>query len=130
MTAESARRLGESVEEEYSRANPRSRALFAEQRSLIPGGYTHRARVLQPFPLFVDRNVGAYKWDVDGHRYIDYWLGHGAMLLGHAHPAVVEAVQRQAERGFHAGAETQLGLEWAKLIQELIPSAEAVRFTA
>src|SRR5439155_21768261 len=67
---------------------------------------------------------------VDGHMYIDYWLGHGAMLLGHAHPTVVEAVRRQAERGFHAGAETPLGVEWAKLIQELIPSAEAVRFTA
>jgi glutamate-1-semialdehyde 2,1-aminomutase len=127
---ESTPQPDESVDQEFARVNPRSRQLFAEQSDLVPGGYTHRARVLQPFPIFVDRNVGAYKWDVDNHRYVDYWLGHGAMLLGHAHPAVVDAVKRQAERGFHAGGETELGLEWAKLIRELVPSAEAVRFTA
>jgi glutamate-1-semialdehyde 2,1-aminomutase len=130
MQVEQSMHRAESVDEEYARVNPRSGELFAEQGEVVPGGYTHRARVLLPFPLFIDRNVGAYKWDVDNHRYIDYWLGHGAMLLGHAHPAVVEAVKRQAESGFHAGGETSLGLAWAKLIQQLVPSAEAVRFTA
>lgn len=123
-------RPDESVDQQYTRVNPRSRQLFAEQIELVPGGYTHRARVLQPFPIFVDRNVGAYKWDVDGHRYVDYWVGHGAMLLGHAHPVVVDAIKRQAERGLHAGGETELGLEWAKLVRELVPAAETVRFTA
>ena len=52
------------MDHEYTRVNPRSRQLFAEQSDLVPGGYTHRARVLQPFPIFVERNVGAYKWDV------------------------------------------------------------------
>jgi glutamate-1-semialdehyde 2,1-aminomutase len=130
MQAHKSPHVAESVDEEYARVNPRSHELFVDQCEVVPGGYTHRARVLLPFPIFVDRNVGAYKWDVDSHRYIDYWLGHGAMLLGHAHPTVVEAVRRQAEGGFHAGGETPLGLAWAKLIQQLVPSAEAVRFTA
>ena len=121
---------GQSVDEQYLMANPRSQDLFVEQSRLVPGGYTHRARVLEPFPLFVERNVGAHKWDVDGHRYIDYWLGHGSMLLGHAYPPVVEAIRRQAERGLHAGGETELAIVWAKLIREFVPSAESVRFMA
>jgi glutamate-1-semialdehyde 2,1-aminomutase len=120
----------ETVDQEYLKANPRSRELFEEQSKLVPGGYTHRARVLEPFPIFVDRNAGAFKWDVDGHRYVDYWLGHGSMLLGHASPPVVEAVRRQAERGLHAGGETELAIRWAELVRDLVPSAESVRFLA
>jgi glutamate-1-semialdehyde 2,1-aminomutase len=119
-----------TIDDEYVHRNPRSERLFQEQSGLIPGGFTHRARVLQPFPIFVERNSGRHKWDVDGHRYIDYWLGHGAMLLGHSHPSVVEAVRRQAEDGFHAGGETELALEWARLVRELVPVAESVRFMA
>ena len=64
------------------------------------------------------------------HRYIDYWMGHGAMLLGHAHPAMVEAVQTQVSRGTHAGGNTRLEMEWARLIMDLVPCAEAVKFTS
>jgi glutamate-1-semialdehyde 2,1-aminomutase len=120
----------DSIDQEYLARNPRSRALFERQRSLTPGGYTHLARQLAPFPPFVEENRGARKRDVDGHDYIDYWLGHGAMLLGHSHPVVVEALTRQAERGTHAGGETELTLEWAQLIKDMVPSAEQVRFVA
>jgi glutamate-1-semialdehyde 2,1-aminomutase len=120
----------ETIDREYAARNPKSRALFERQRTLTPGGYTHMSRQLAPFPLFIDENRGDRKRDVDGHEYVDYWLGHGSMLLGHAHPAVVDAVARQAQRGTHAGGETELALEWAELIREMVPSAEHVRFVS
>jgi glutamate-1-semialdehyde 2,1-aminomutase len=104
--------------------------LFERQKQTSPGGITHNARRFEPFPLFIESNIGSRKRDVDGHEYIDYWLGHGAMLLGHSHPAVVEAVQKAATTGFHAGGETESGLRWAELVCELVPAAEQVRFTA
>src|SRR5204863_2747839 len=76
------------------------------------------------------RAEGAYKWDVSGRRLIDYWMGHGALLLGHGFPPVVEAVARQAALGTHYGACHELEVRWAELVCELIPSAERVRFTA
>ncbi|PYN09948.1 MAG: aspartate aminotransferase family protein, partial [Candidatus Rokuibacteriota bacterium] len=69
------------------------------------------------------------KWDVDGHEYIDYWMGHGALFLGHCHPAVVKAIQGQVARGTHFGASHELEIRWAELVQQLIPSGEMVRFT-
>lgn len=119
-----------SIDAAYQEANPRSAALFAEQRRHVPGGFTHMSRQLAPFPLFVERNQGSRKWDVDGHEYRDYWLGHGALLLGHAHPAVLSALQEQAAKGSHAGGESPLVVEWARLITEMVPSAELVRFTS
>jgi glutamate-1-semialdehyde 2,1-aminomutase len=120
----------DTIDERYRAANPRSRAAFERQQQVIAGGYTHLARQLAPFPLFIAENQGARKRDVDGHEYIDYWLGHGTMLLGHAHPAVSQAIADQAARGTHAGGETELATEWATLIQQLVPSAERVRFVA
>jgi glutamate-1-semialdehyde 2,1-aminomutase len=118
------------IDREYAARNPRSRELFERQRMATPGGYTHWARQLDPFPLFIAESHGVRKRDVDGHDYVDYWLGHGALLLGHGHSAVLKAVEQQAERGFHAGGETELGLEWAELVRSMVPSAETVRFTS
>src|SRR5438270_13666238 len=119
---QSAQRL--SLDEEFIRANPTSQRLFREQQALVPGGYTHAVRAFDPFPLFIDRSDGSRKWDVDGHQYIDYWMGHGALLLGHGHPAVLEAIKQQLSRGLHAGGETEAALEWAQLICDLVPSSE------
>jgi glutamate-1-semialdehyde 2,1-aminomutase len=91
---------------------------------------THDSRYLEPHPLFVERASGSRKWDVDGHEYVDYTGGHGALLLGHNHPAVVEAVQRQVARGSHYGACHELELRWAQLVRRLMPAAECVRFTS
>jgi glutamate-1-semialdehyde 2,1-aminomutase len=96
----------------------------------VPGGVTHSTRHFEPFPLFIESCRGSRKWDVDGHEYVDYWLGHGTFLLGHAHPVVNEAIAEQLADGLHAGGETELGLRWAEAICELVPSAEAVRLTS
>src|SRR5438132_7242012 len=122
--------LERSLTTRYEEAFPNSRKLFDQAKRLFPNGVTHDLRHLEPFPGYVERAEGAYKWDVDGHRLIDYWSGHGALLLGHSHPAVVEAVQRQMARATHPGACHELEIEWGQAVQRLVPSAQKLRFTS
>jgi glutamate-1-semialdehyde 2,1-aminomutase len=85
---------------------------------------------MEPFPIYVTHAAGARKWDVDGHELIDYWGGHGALLLGHSPASIVEAVREQMARGTHYGACHDLEIQWGEWVQRLIPSAETVRFTS
>ena len=117
------------VQDAYTDALPSSRALFERARRLFPDAVTHDNRRMQPFPLYVDRADGAYKWDVDGHRYVDYWMGHGALLLGHNPPPVRDAVREQAMKGTHYGACHEKEVEWGEWVCRLVPSAQRVRFT-
>jgi glutamate-1-semialdehyde 2,1-aminomutase len=119
-----------TLQDAYIAALPASRALFERARRLFPDAVTHDTRRMQPFPIYVDRAEGACKWDVDGHRYIDYWMGHGALLLGHNPPAVRDAVVEQVLRGSHYGASHPREVEWGEWVCRLVPSAERVRFTA
>ena len=118
------------IEEQYRSRTTRSAALYAAACKVLPAGLTHDSRTTSPYPIYVARGEGARKWDVDGNEYVDYFGGHGALLFGHCHPPVVEAVQRQAALGTHWGASHELELRWAEAVQRLIPSAERVRFTA
>jgi len=115
---------------EYARSNPRSQAAYERALGLFPSGLTHDTRRQDPFPPCVTHAEGAYKWDLDGHRLVDYVTGHGALVAGHSHPDVVEAVRRQAGRGMHLGASSELEAAWAERIVRLVPSAERVRFTS
>jgi len=119
-----------SLAERYAAAFPLSRKLHEQARGVFPNGVTHDARHLLPFPVYVERAQGAHKWTVEGRELIDYWSGHGALLLGHGHPAVVEAVQRQMEKATHPGACHEREIEWGRWVQRLVPSAERIRFTA
>jgi glutamate-1-semialdehyde 2,1-aminomutase len=118
-----------AIHEEYRAKHPKAAALAERARKAIPGGITHDIRHVLPFPIYVDRARGSRKWDVDGHEYVDYWMGHGALFLGHCHPAVVEAVREQAGRGTHLGASHELEVRWAELVNGLVPCAELTRFT-
>jgi len=122
--------VGSVIENHYVGKTPNSRALYERAQKVIPGGVTHDVRVLKPYPISMERAQGSRKWDVDGNEYVDYFGGHGAFLLGHNHPAVVEAVRRQLEKGTHFGSSHELELEWAELICRMVPSAEKVRFTS
>jgi glutamate-1-semialdehyde 2,1-aminomutase len=113
----------------YADKTPRSRALHERAKALLPNGVTHVGRYLEPHPVYIERAAGSRKWDVDGNEYVDYFGGHGALILGHNHPAVVEAVTAQMPKGAHYGASHTLEVEWAEIIHQLIPSAERVRFT-
>ena len=127
--SENAVSVKSRVVEEYLQKTPTSRKLYRASSRLFPSGVTHDSRYLVPHPLSYSRADGAHKWDVDGNEYVDYFGGHGALLLGHNHPAVTEAVREQLSRGVQYGASHELELEWAGLIQKLIPCAERVRFT-
>lgn len=116
------------IEAEYRRLHPSSAELAEQALGVFPSGLTHDTRRFDPFPLYVDRAQGSRKWDADGNELIDYVMGHGALILGHGHPAVVAAVTEQMARGTHYGASHRLEIEWAKQIIDLIPSGEKVRF--
>ena len=90
---------------------------------------THDGRYLEPFPLYVTQALGSRKVTAEGASIIDYWVGHGSLLLGHGYPTVVEAVQRQMALGTHYSACHELELEWGERVQRMIPSAERMRFT-
>jgi glutamate-1-semialdehyde 2,1-aminomutase len=115
---------------EYKNRTPASAALASKAMGVFPSGITHDARRVLPYGIYVEKAKGARKWDADGNKYIDYYGGHGALLLGHSHPDVVEAVQAQMARGTHFGACHALELQWGQLVKDMVPSAEIVRFTS
>lgn len=115
--------------ERFTAEFPGSKARFEQAKQIFPTGVTHDTRMMEPFPIYVTHAKGAYKWDVDGHNLIDYFVGHGSHILGHSPDDVVKAVQDQMGRGTHPGACHDLEIEWGKLVQQLVPSAERVRFT-
>ena len=119
----------QTIEQEYADARPKSKALSERAGKLMPSGAAHDGRVFSPFPFYVARADGAYKWDVDGHRYVDGWSGHGAMILGHNHPAITKAITWQASKGTHYSAGSEIEVRWAELITQIVPGAERVRFT-
>ncbi len=109
----------------------RSKQLFEEAQKVLPGGVNSPVRAFRGVggaPIFVERGAGAYFWDADGNRYIDYVLSWGPLIAGHAHPAVIEALGKQAALGTSFGAPTELETELAELVIEMIPSVEQVRF--
>lgn len=114
----------------YCERTKTSAALAARARQVFPSGVTHDGRYLKPHPIYVNKAAGSRKWDVDGNEYVDYAGGHGALLLGHNHPVVTEAASKQLALGTHYGACHELEIRWGELVQEMVPSAERVRFTS
>lgn len=111
----------------------RNEQLFARARALIPGGVNSPVRAFRAVggtPRFVQRAEGAYFWDADGRRHIDYIGSWGPMILGHGHPAVLEAVQRAARDGFSFGAPTEREVELAEEIVKHLPAVEMVRLVS
>jgi glutamate-1-semialdehyde 2,1-aminomutase len=114
-----------------TRNHDRSAALLQEAQQVIPGGVNSPVRAYRAVggrPPFIERGQGPYLYDVDGNRYIDYVLSWGPLILGHAHPAVVEALCQAAARGTSYGAPTPLETELAQAIIALMPAIEMVRF--
>lgn len=107
-----------------------SQQLWDRAQLSLAGGVSHDGRFLPPHPAYFDRAAGAYKWDVEGRKYIDYAMGSAAMMLGHSHPDVVAAIHEQIDRGTFYATVHPGEILWAELIQEMVPSAERVRFVA
>ena len=117
-----------SIEDRFRELHPKSKPLADKANSLFADGVTHVSRQMSPYPIYMERGQGANKWDVDGNEYIDYKTGHGSMILGQAHPAVVKAVQDQMANGTHLSSGTRLEVEWGDVVTRLVPSVEKLRF--
>ncbi len=120
----------QTIDSRYREEFAGSAAMFQRSRQSIVGGITHDGRQIKPFPPYVARADGAYKWDVDGHKLIDYCIGHGSLILGHNDPDINAAMQAQIVKGTHFSAGHEGEIRWAEQVVELVPSAEEVRFTA
>ncbi len=119
-----------TILERYHKVFAKDSELSQKANQLFPDGVTHDGRFMSPFPIYITHTDEAYKWGLEDKRFIDYWAGHGALLLGHNPPEIVEAVTTQMRRGTHYGACHPLELEWGNLITRLVPCAERVRFVS
>jgi glutamate-1-semialdehyde 2,1-aminomutase len=114
----------------YRARTPRAAELNRKAHEVLPGGIVHDSRRMLPYGIYGDRAAGSRKWDIDGNEYVDYYGGHGSLILGHQHPEVLKAVEMQLGKGMHLAAAHALEVEWAWLIREMVPSVERVRFTS
>ncbi len=111
----------------------RSREIFERGEKILVGGVNSPVRAFRSVggePLIIERGSGQYLYDADGNELLDYVCSWGAMLLGHAHPAVTRAIVEQAQRGTSYGATTELEVELATLITQAIPSIDKIRFVS
>ena len=114
--------------EAYAAKRTKSAAWYERACGVLGGKVGHDLRHFEPVPLCIERGKAGRKWDVDGNEYIDFLMGNGALLLGHADADVLEAIEEAAPLGTHFGNDHPLHIEWAELVHKLVPSAERVRF--
>ena len=107
-----------------------SQNLFSRARNVLAGGVSHENRFVEPFPIYATHASGSHKWDVEGKEYLDFSMGSASLLLGHSHPAVVNALREQAPLGTYFASCHPLEIEWGELVKEMFPSVELLRFTA
>lgn len=120
--------VSNDLKETYAAARPQSLAWYARAGNVLAGKVGHDLRNFEPVPMYITRGQGGRKWDVDGNEYVDFLMGNGALLLGHADPEVVEAIRAAAALGTHFGNDHPQQIVWAEQIQSLVPSADRVRF--
>lgn len=113
---------------QYLDRTPRSKKLFERAQKVMPGGVSHRIRFFPPYPIFLQRAYGSRIWDVDGNEYVDLWMGHYALILGHNPVIVKRALEEVAEVGLHWGIVHEYQVQFAELIQQTLPCAERIIF--
>ena len=121
-------KLLEDISREYEEKTPKSKAFYDEAKKLFPGGIQHNIRFFPPYPFYVDKAAGQHLHDVDGNRYVDLWMGHMALILGHSPKPVVEALRKQIGNGTHLGVVNEQQVELGRKATELVPCAEMIRF--
>ncbi|SVC78001.1 uncharacterized protein METZ01_LOCUS330855, partial [marine metagenome] len=114
--------------QDYTRRNTRSKALFNQAHRSMPGGNTRTGVYFSPFPVYLERGESPIVHDVDGHALLDFMNNNTALILGHAHPVVVDAVRQQVSRGTGFNRPTELEIVMAEILCQRIPSVESVRF--
>ena len=107
-----------------------SAKLYEKARKVMPGGVSSPVRAIDPYPFYVQKASDSRIWDVDGNLYIDYCMGYGPLILGHAHPAVYAAVAEQLKSGWDYGTPVKAEIDLAERIQADFPSMEMLRFVS
>jgi|SRR5271157_2354982 len=115
--------------QDYSSKTPCSKILYRQARKVLPGGVSYGIRYFEPYPFYTARAVGSKLYDVDGNEYVDFWLGHTALILGHGNKAVMRAVTEQMEKGTHYGTCHEREIQLAEQVVKMVPNAQMVRFT-
>ncbi len=115
--------------EEYTSKTSKSKTLYERARKVLPAGVSYGIRYFEPYPFYTTRAKGSKLYDVDGNEYIDFWLGHTALILGHSPKAIVKAVKGQLENGTHYGTAHELEIQLAEQVVKMVPNVEMVRFT-
>ncbi|MEM2093811.1 MAG: aspartate aminotransferase family protein [Candidatus Bathyarchaeia archaeon] len=121
-------KLTEEIYKEYKKKTNRSWRLYQEAKELFPGGVQHNIRFFPPYPFYVTKAIDQHLYDVDGNEYVDHWMGHMVLILGHTPSPIIEALAEQVSEGTHFGLVNMKQLELGKKIRELVPCAEMVRF--
>ncbi|MEM2212347.1 MAG: aspartate aminotransferase family protein [Candidatus Nezhaarchaeales archaeon] len=94
----------------------KSKELFEEAKKFLPGGVTYSLRFFEPYPIYIRRAKGSRLWDVNGNEYLDFWMSHGAVVVGHNYEPIMKAVKEQLEYGIHLGWCNEWEVKWAKAI--------------
>jgi len=115
--------------EKYVSKTKKSKVLYERAKKVLPAGVSYGIRYFEPYPFYTIKAKGSKLYDVDGNEYVDFWLGHTALILGHSPQPVMEAVKRQLEKGTHYGTAHELEIELAEQVVRMVPNAEMVRFT-
>jgi len=113
----------------YVSRTPKSRKLFERAKRVLPAGVSYFIRYMEPYPFYAARARGSKLYDVDGNEYVDFWIGHCALILGHSPPRVMREVKRQLDNGTHLGTAHELEIALAEQVAKMVPSVQMVRFT-
>lgn len=114
---------------DYISKTTQSKELYIRAKRVLPSGVSYVIRYFEPYPFYTIKAKGSKLYDVDGNEYVDFWLGHTALILGHCPPSVNDAIKRQLELGSHYGTSHELEVKLAEQVVEMVPNAEMIRFT-
>lgn len=113
----------------YLSKTSKSKRLYERAKRVLPAGVSYFLRYIDPYPFYTERAKGSKLYDVDGNDYVDFWIGHYALILGHSPPKVVRQVKRQAERGSHYGTTHELEIALAEQVRKMVRTVQMIRFT-
>jgi len=113
----------------YLSKTSKSRRLYERAKRVLPAGVSYFLRYVDPYPFYTARAKGSKLYDVDENEYVDFWIGHYALILGHSPPNIVREVKRQVEKGSHYGTAHELEIALAEQVKRMVLTAQMIRFT-
>jgi glutamate-1-semialdehyde 2,1-aminomutase len=113
----------------YVQKTKKSKRLYERAKRVLPAGVSYILRFMEPYPIYTARAGGSKLFDVDGNEYVDFWMGHHALIFGHSPPEVMREVRRQLNNGTHYGTSHELEIALAEQVAKMVPNVQMIRFT-